>query len=505
MARYKKSKQREKVPMRISTRLFLGISGLLILFIALIIFVDSRFLGAYYMFSSVWDLWDLSSEINEEYNEGHGDYYFNLKTVENQHNVDIEIITVDGRLVYSSDYVGPELKDGETLDSHLIRQFEIVSSGIKSGSKYLEIQRDNSDPAQSEYLLVVEKMENGNTINIYKAKRPLDEGSEVAIQFLLYMTIGLFLVIIVAVRIFSLRFSRPLAQISSTTKRLAMLDFSEKCPPSNIKEIAVLNESINNMSQSLEGALDELKEKNKKLQEDIEKERTMEHLRSSFIANVSHELKTPIAIIQGYSEGLKLFMDSDPETAREYCEVIIEETNRMHELVMKLLEIMRYDSGDYELSYESFLVHDLLEDWFIRDRNILAEKNISYVNDINPRYVGRGDSVLLGSVVNNFLSNAVSHIDGERLIKVWADDLGGVYRVSVFNSGVPISDKDIDKIWTSFYRADKSMSRAEGRFGLGLSIVSSIQNLHGHQFGVENMPDGVRFWFDIEKTDNLVQ
>ena len=112
---------------------------------------------------------------------------------------------------------------------------------------------------------------------------------------------------------------------------------------------------------------------------------------------------------------------------------------------------------------------------------------------------GEGDSIILASVINNYLSNAVSHVKAPNIIRVYAQETDTAYRVCVFNTGLPIADKDIDKIWNSFYRADKSMSRSQGRFGLGLAIVASIQKLHGQGYGVKNQADGVHFWFDIKK------
>ena len=102
-------------------------------------------------------------------------------------------------------------------------------------------------------------------------------------------------------------------------------------------------------------------------------------------------------------------------------------------------------------------------------------------------------------MVNNYISNAVSHCDGDKKIIASAEDTGGFYRVYVFNTGAHIAEKDIDKIWMSFYRADKSLSRSQGRFGLGLAIVASIQNLHKAAYGAENVENGVRFYFDVKK------
>ena len=142
----------------------------------------------------------------------------------------------------------------------------------------------------------------------------------------------------------------------------------------------------------------------------------------------------------------------------------------------------------------------MVDDWFERNEAILSEKAITACNKIDSSFFGNGDSIILASVLNNYLSNAISHIDGDRRIECRAVDMSERYRLFVFNTGEHISSKDIDKIWTSFYRADKSLSRSQGRFGLGLAIVASIQRLHGEKYGVSNVDGGVEFWFDIKKT-----
>ncbi|MBQ6019029.1 MAG: two-component sensor histidine kinase, partial [Clostridia bacterium] len=137
--------------------------------------------------------------------------------------------------------------------------------------------------------------------------------------------------------------------------------------------------------------------------------------------------------------------------------------------------------------------------WFSRNAEVLSGKGIRYENEIPKGLLCSGDSMLMASVINNLLSNGVSHIDGERILRARAKELDGKYRVYLFNTGSNIAEKDLEFIWNSFYRADKSMSRAEGRFGLGLTIVASIQKLHHMEYGVINEPDGVSFWFDVKK------
>ena len=245
-------------------------------------------------------------------------------------------------------------------------------------------------------------------------------------------------------------------------------------------------------------ALVDLREKNKQLQLDIYNEQQLDKAKNEFISNASHELKTPISIIQGYAEGLKLGI-TDGDDVGEYCDIIMEESQKMNALVLKLLEICQYESGAHKLRKENFNILYTAESLLKPRIKLLKEDGITLCININSAYNGYADVSSIDTIINNYVSNAVSHSDGKKLILVCCKDMGEKYRFSVYNSGKNIADEDIGRIWDSFYRADKSHSRAQGRFGLGLSFVKSIQELHKNDYGVINRPDGVEFWIDINK------
>lgn len=275
------------------------------------------------------------------------------------------------------------------------------------------------------------------------------------------------------------------------------MKFDENCPSFKIRELDELSDSVNTLSASLNLTLKDLNSKTKRLEQDIQKERVLEETRKLFIASASHELKTPISIIQGYAEGLKFgITDDSPD---EYCDIIIEEAQKMNSLVMRMLEVTRYDSGGYKLKCSPFPIGETLKDFSSSRIKSMQEKGINFSIDIEPNLYGYGDKQLIEDVFANYLSNAISHVDFEKKITVTCKLNENSYRVSVFNTGKKIADEDIDNIWESFYRADKARSRADGRFGLGLSIVASAQDMHGQKYGVINHDDGVEFWFDIAR------
>ncbi len=494
--------RKSRTPMSVSTRLFLWIMMLMSLFVTVIIVVDTFLINYLYIFSTVWDQWSIDSDFDEMFAGEESDYLDKLSEMEKEYRTFIELYDPAGVLVYTSDAEPPVF--GASTDQSLVRSYgkedeNSVHFELKGLERVFELLTDPNSDIGLRYFVHTIELNNGYTAKTFKMITPVKEGAELAFYIVIATSVALIFVAIVVVRLFAGRFTKPLKKISSITQNMATLDFSKRCPPANTREIDSLSESINTLSESLSGAIEELKEKNRQLQEDFEKEKQLEEIRNNFITGVSHELKTPIAIIRGYAEGLTFLADTDPAAAKQYSETIVSETERMNDLVMRLLEILKYQSGDYQVKEENFDLAEIVQDWFSRNEDLLASKNISYVNRIPAGLTGKGDSLLISSVVNNYLSNGVSHIDGERVLRADAEDRGDAYRIHLFNTGKPIAQKDIELIWNSFYRADKSLSRAEGRFGLGLTIVASIQNLHGMQYGVENKPDGVSFWFDVKK------
>ncbi|MDD4262420.1 MAG: HAMP domain-containing sensor histidine kinase, partial [Syntrophaceticus schinkii] len=242
-----------------------------------------------------------------------------------------------------------------------------------------------------------------------------------------------------------------------------------------------------------------LTEANKKLRADIEQERRIDKMRKEFINNVSHELKTPIALIQGYAEGLKLNINEDEENKNYYCDVIMDEAGKMNRLVKDLLDLSQIESGSFKLDKTSFNISSLIESVLDKYRPVLFEKGIKVELDIPEYLTVNGDAGRIEQVLVNYLINAINHVDDKKEIKIQAVILNEKVKISVCNSGENIPDESLDKIWTSFYKVDKARTRSYGGTGLGLSVVKAIQELHGNSCGMENLEDGVLFWFEVDR------
>ena len=428
-----------------------------------------------------------------------------LRDIEKSYDSNIEIYDGDGRFIYSTldpdkGQLPRKLSVADEVDEKYRLAYKTTEGSIEAGDRGYLMKVYESGNIDVDFLVCYFHLPEGERVEVCMQVSPVISTIKIDFATAFGMVMIVLFISFIAFVIYLRQFSKPIDNMCGITDRMAKLDFSEKCPPTKLIEMTSLSESINTLSDNLDKALSDLNEKNEKLLQDIENERTIDNLRQTFISGISHELKTPIAIIQGYAEGAKMFYESgNAETASQYCDIIYEESVRMNNMVMRLLEITKYESGAYEPVRENFSLSEMVQDWFDRNSAILEEKGITTVNNVNDTYVGNGDSIILASVLNNYLSNAVSHVDGEKKIICRAENLGDKYRIYVYNTGEHIEEKHIDKIWTSFYRADKALSRSQGRFGLGLAIVVSIQKLHGQEYGVENTDGGVQFWFDVKK------
>lgn len=426
------------------------------------------------------------------------DYKGILSDIEANWDVYIEIYSPRETLFYTTDsndivYEPDEKGSKEELKPRIMK---IKSHTENPDGSYYELRQEYYTSA--EYIVYGHFFGRNNGIEIYRSLDAVKSNAATASWAFFVTTLILSFIILSIALIYAYSVINPLLIINEKTKRIINMDFGETCPSFKIKEIHELGSNINSLSASLSNAMGELQSENRRLEMDIEMKRRMEKTMRSFMANVSHELKTPISIIQGYAEGMKFGIGCD--TTEEFCDIIIEESDKMNNLVSRLMEYLQYGTENYRVNKTTFNISGFIKDCIDLRSHRIKEADAKVTAEIDEKLYGYGDTELLSNVFNNYLSNALSHLDFEKEIRITSQDMGEFCRISVFNTGKQIPGTDIENIWQSFYRADKSHSRAEGRFGLGLSIVAKLQELHGQKYGVINREKGVEFWFDIEKT-----
>ena len=428
-------------------------------------------------------------------------YYIDIFVMAKNHNMDIEITDEDGFLVYTT--VG----SGSALSSERFSSSGMTASQYSSmqesenkqtyGLKNLEIKKRAATSA--DYFVYAGNIHESDRLYIYYAVASVKSVVETADRVYSVFSIAVVTLLGIVFFIIVSRFLKPVEEMNNVTKDMAQLNFERKCNDYGSDEIGELGRNINILSNTLDTTLDDLKDKNEQLEKDIELRLALDNARKSFISNVSHELKTPIAIISGYAEGLYEGISGDPEVIREYCGIINEESKKMNDLVLELLELSKLESKAAAFEPVSYCigedVRSLLEHLTLQTESA----GIKVINKVPEDLMCYAQKDKIEIVLRNYITNAISHCSGEKRIVISSRDFGKSTEISVFNTGENIAEEDIGEIWDSFYRADKAHGRSENRFGLGLSIVKSIMENHSCHYGVENMEAGVRFTFEVPK------
>lgn len=330
--------------------------------------------------------------------------------------------------------------------------------------------------------------------------QPVNEAMLVLKDYYVYALIIVFLVIILLSFYYSKIIVKPLIKMNRVTKKMANFDFSEKLPVTADDEIGGLSGSINTLSVNLKDRIDRLNVANTKLQQDIERERQLEKTRKEFISGVSHELKTPLSVIRSFAEGIK---DGVSKDTSYYTDVILEETENMNRLIVEMLELAKLESGTYKLDMTAFSIGELTQQVYTKLLFSMEEKHLQVNVDADPSILVKANRSRIEQVVVNLLSNAIRYTpDGEK-IQVSIIEAEDTVKVEIENTGNPIPEESLEKIWDRFYRLDASRSRHTGGTGLGLSIVKNILDLHHAEYGVYNTTNSVVFYFNLQKVKEV--
>ncbi|WP_105614194.1 sensor histidine kinase [Vallitalea okinawensis] len=402
----------------------------------------------------------------------------NLNGEDTIHNEMEDLVTVKGSVVDSDYFFFEEKNANEVIyntDDFTI--YEDPYSSIKYVSIVTTVEKD------------------GMPIQFYldATLQPVDEAKGIINQYYLVFFIIAILLSLVIAYFFSKMFTRPIVVLNNIAKDMADMNFDKKSPIQSNDEIGMLSESINILSTNLKSALEELTDANVQLKEDIELRVKQEEVRKEFVANVSHDLKTPLGIIKTYAEAIKDGIKK--EKSNYYLDVILDEIGFMNSLVMDMLKLSKIESGAVELIKEKLPVKLLLDDVVSYYKPILEEKNMS-IHYGGKNFEAVMDKKLMIQVINNLLSNVIDHGNEGTQIEIYMDEVN--QRLYFANEGPLIEDREMEKIWDRFYKTEKSRNRALGGTGIGLAIVKSIIESHSFTYGVKNRKNGVEFWIQLK-------
>ena len=410
------------------------------------------------------------------------------------------------------------MESGKLIDEFVINQNGVLIQLFDSSNRAIELPSQNSttfpafvtggvaiesdDPAAyratHSYIFTFADSDDVYTLTVAGSAQEVNLLKDTLGGIFIILLFVILLVAVLASIVYSHYVTRPVLRISRVSKRMAELDFSWRCEENRTDELGTLAHSLNEMSQKLSASMTDLKCANEKLQADIERERALEQAQLDFFSAVSHELKTPIALIQGYAEGLTEGMAEDPESRDYYCEVIQDEAGKMNKMVKQLLTLTALEFGNDKPVMEQFDLVTLISGVLSSAKILLQQKEAQVIFDASEPVMVWADEFKIEEVVTNYLNNAMNHLDGEKRIEIRIEKNDKEVKVTVFNTGQNIPEEDLGKLWTKFYKVDKARTRAYGGSGIGLSIVKAIMDSHNKACGVQNVKDGVEFWFTLD-------
>jgi two-component system, OmpR family, sensor histidine kinase VanS len=443
------------------------------------ILLNVLFLERYHIYKNRDSFISVNKKISEEYVNNRKNIATFISVIDRFEGISCIITDKNQRVIYNS---FPHKFDPDTtrIPAEVEQLVRENSTKLLKTYVYSAIEKPKDQVAK---LVFISRLDSGELVILRKPLKGISESASIANQF--YLFAGLLLILFggIFIFVFSKTITKPVIEMSSVAEGISNLDFNKRVIYNSQDEIGSLGKSINKISEKLSGSVNALRQ-------DVER-------RKQLVRNMSHELKTPIGVIKGYAEGLKYGVAEDLEKTQRYCTVIAEECNRMDSMVRELLNLSMLESGMFQLNISEFNIRELIEKINARFETVLAGKGIKLDLSYQKNVVVRADHELLERAVNNYITNAINHAEGSKLIKVTGEKKGKAVRISVFNTGKHIPVGEIENIWDVFNKVDKARTRQYGGHGLGLSIVRQIAELHGGTTGVMNVSDGVLFYIEI--------
>ena len=485
----------------VKVKLFLSLSLTILLIIVFLIIVNNFLLENFYLYSKQQTLKSVYETINNYYLElvQNTKIETELEKISIKNNFDILVKDNNGINVYTTN------KNFTSVIGTINDIIDRFNEGkeIEKTDKFA-IKKQKDITSEISYIMLSGKLDNGYFLYIRIPISSIQDSVKISNNFLLLMAGFTILIAAIMVSIVSKKFTEPILELNNIAKRMSKLDFSKKYKATDAKdEINDLGRSINIMSDKLEKTIKQLRNTNIELEKDIEEKSQLNEMRKTFISDVSHELKTPIALIQGYSEGLLENVNTDEESRKFYAEVILDETNKMDKLVKQLLELMKLEYGKREFNNKTFNIVELEKEVIRKSKVMIEEKEAEVEFNDEENIQVFADDFYIEQVITNYLTNAIKNVKeiyGEKLIRIsnYIDVERKKVCIKVFNTGENIKEENLNRIWNRFYKADESRNRENGGTGIGLAFVKAIMSNYKNSYGVNNLENGVEFYFELD-------
>jgi len=479
--------------------------GLMVCLLAANWILNSTLLESYYISKKKNVLIEAYQSLNkvqspEEYKEE--SFKESLEYICSNNNISFVLLNAERKIILGAQ-VDAAVLEGRVLGFY--RSVDDPQVKILEETNRYTIQKIQEGFQQSDYLEIWGTFDTSYYYSMRIPIQSIRENVKISNEFLIYSSVIGITVGVILIWWISKKITEPIQELTVLSQKMTELNFEEKYKTNGRNELDLLGEHFNQMAETLESTIAELKTANNELQKDIEKKEEIDEMRKEFLANVSHELKTPIALIQGYAEGLTENINEDAASRDFYCEVIMDETSKMNQMVKKLLTLNQLEFGNDTIVMERFDVSALICG-VIQATDILAKQKkvrIAFRED-KPVYVW-ADEYKVEEVITNYVSNALNHVEDDKVIDIRIQKNDGKVRISVFNTGKAIPQEDIENIWIKFYKVDKARTREYGGNGIGLSIVKAIMESFNQKYGVANYDNGVEFWFELDGEKRIVK
>lgn len=498
----------------VRVRLFLYLCIVVAIIVLFLIIINNVVLESFYLYSKTKNVKLAYEKINNYYNileenpNAPIDIEEELNRISVKNDFDILIMNNQNILIFSSDKTLSQAinKINEMIlnsrnQSNVVDKISSSKSHIIYQDSKVAIRRIIDEKNSMNYIFLSSILDNGDILYIRIQVASIQESVQISNRLLVLIGGVSILIAGILASFISRRFTKPILELNEIAQNMSKLNFSKKyCIKDTDDEINNLGRSINTMSEKLEIVIEQLRKNNVELEKDIEEKSKIDEMRKQFISDVSHELKTPIALIQGYAEGLVENVNNDDESRKFYAEVILDEAGKMDALVKQLLELMKLEYGKREFNNTKFDIVELIKEVIRKCDVMLKEREITVELDDSKKIYVFADEFYIEQVVTNYFTNAIKHAkekDGKKEIKINIEEDEKV-RISVFNTGDNIEETNLDRIWKRFYKIDTSRNREDGGTGIGLSLVKAIMNNYGNKFGAINKEDGVEFYFELD-------
>ena len=487
----------------VKVKLFITLSLTTLIIIIFLIIMNSFALENFYLYNKKKTLKEVYETINNYYHDPDqdGDIKAKLEKISVKNNFDILVKDNNGINVYTTN---KNFSSVIGTINDMVDRFNMSSNQELEKNDKFSIKKQKDLRNGLSYIMLSGELDNGYYLYIRIPVTSIQDSVSISNNFLLLIAGFTILISAIILSIISKKFTEPILELNYIAKKMSNLDFSYKYKVTNAKdEINDLGKSINIMSEKLEKTIKQLRNTNIELERDIEEKSKLDEMRKTFISDVSHELKTPIALIQGYSEGLLENVNNDDESRKFYAEVILDETNKMDRLVKKLLELMKLEYGKREFNNTTFNIAELEREVIRKSKVMIDEKKVKVEFEEDKKVNVIADDFYIEQVLTNYFTNAIKNvkeINGEMLIKISniIDYDRKKVCVKIFNTGEKIKEEDMYRIWNRFYKVDESRNREDGGTGIGLAFVKAIMNNYQNDYGVKNLENGVEFYFELD-------